>query len=72
MRGRVFGVDYALAMLSESASALLAGVLLDEKVSAAQISLIWSIVAFSTLAVWGIYFSRVGTIKRTEAVEIIS
>lgn len=72
MRGRVFGVDYALALLSESASALLAGVLLDEKVSAAQISLIWSIVAFSTLAVWGIYFSRVGTIKRTEAVEIIS
>ena len=72
MRGRVFGVDYALAMLSESASALLAGVLLDDKVSAAQISLIWSIVAFSTLAVWGIYFSRVGTIKRTEAVEIIS
>ena len=72
MRGRVFGVDYALAMLSESASALLAGILLDDKVSAAQISLIWSIVAFSTLAVWGIYFSRIETIKRTEDVEIIS
>jgi len=71
MRGRVFGVDYALAMLSESASALLAGVLLDDRVSAGQISLIWAIIAFTTLAMWGVYFSRVETLKRTGTVEII-
>ncbi len=60
MMGRVFGVDYALAMLSESASALLAGVLQDDAgMSAAQVSLIMAIVALATLAMWGIYFRRV-------------
>eukprot|EP00985_Skeletonema_marinoi_P026149 scaffold20020_cov82-Skeletonema_marinoi.AAC.3 len=59
MRGRVFGVDYALAMLSESASALLAGVLQDDAgLSAAQVSLIMAIVALVTLVMWGVFFSR--------------
>eukprot|EP00985_Skeletonema_marinoi_P023110 scaffold15122_cov75-Skeletonema_marinoi.AAC.4 len=59
MRGRVFGVDYALAMLSESASALLAGVLQDDAgLSAAQVSLIMAVVAVVTLVMWSVYFSR--------------
>ena len=72
MMGRVFGLDYALAMFSESASALLAGVLQDDAgMSAAQVSLIMAIVALATLAMWAIYFHRVEALKRTEIVEVI-
>jgi MFS family permease len=60
MLGRVVAVDYALAMLSESVSALLGGVLQDDAgMSAAQVSLIMAIVSLITLLIWGIYFSRV-------------
>eukprot|EP00984_Skeletonema_dohrnii_P031236 scaffold23476_cov83-Skeletonema_dohrnii-CCMP3373.AAC.1 len=60
MLGRVVAVDYALAMLSESASALLGGVLQDDaRMTAAQVSLLMAIVASATLVIWGMYFSRV-------------
>lgn len=60
MLGRVVAVDYSLAMLSESVSALLGGILQDDAgLSAAQVSLIMAIVALTTLFMWGIYFSRV-------------
>jgi len=59
MRGRVFGVDHALSTFSESASALLAGVLQDDAgLSAAQVSLVMAIVAVVTLAMWCVFFSR--------------
>jgi len=62
MLGRVVAVDYALAMLSESISALMGGVLQDGAgMTAAQVSLIMAIVALATLVVWGFYFSRVST-----------
>ena len=60
MLGRVVAVDYALAMLSESVSALLGGVLQDDaRMTAAQVSLLMAIVAYATLVIWGMYFSRV-------------
>jgi hypothetical protein len=62
MLGRVVAVDYALAMLSESISALMGGVLQDDAgMTAAQVSLIMAIVALATLNMWGSYFSRVST-----------
>ena len=69
-RGRVFGVDHALSTLSESASALLAGVLQDDAgLSAAQVSLIMAIVALVTLVMWGVYFSRVSIAERSITTE---
>lgn len=66
MMGRVFAVDYTLATLSESVSALLGGVLQDDAgLSAAQVSLVMAIVASATLVMWGIYFSIASTKLRT-------
>ena len=60
MRGRVFAVDYALATLSESLSALIGGVLQDNAdLTAAQVSLIMAIIAVLTLFSWIVYFARV-------------
>lgn len=59
MLGRVIAVDYALAMLSESVSALMGGVLQDDAgMSAAQVSFIMAMAAMATLVIWSVYFSR--------------
>lgn len=59
MLGRVVAVDYALAMLSESVSALMGGVLQDDAgMSAAQVSFIMAMAAMATLVIWSVYFSR--------------
>jgi MFS family permease len=70
MLGRVFGIDNGLATLAESVSALFAGLLQDGAgLSAAQVSLIMSIVALATLVVWGIYFSKVSTTESSIPTE---
>ena len=57
MLGRVMGVDYALATLSEALAAMAGGVLQDNAgMSPEQVSFVMAIVAFATLVLWTAYF----------------